>query len=131
MRKHFVTFYSHGTVFHETTTREIDSWDVEKAAEMARTIIERHGARPFAFKFTTRAREDDELDSKVVERSVVYFLEGTIRTLADLERENRPEDEILRMNMRFNGIDRVVENKNSWRTVHEFHEGDVVLDWKL
>ena len=69
MKKHFVTFFSPGTFVSETTEKEIDSWDVEKAKELARSIKERHGATPYGFRFITRSRNDDELDSKVSDRS--------------------------------------------------------------
>lgn len=46
IKKHFVTFLSSGTFVSEQTTREIDSWDVNKAKEMARSVLERHDSTP-------------------------------------------------------------------------------------
>lgn len=46
MKAHFVHFRSPGTFFAEESTRPIESWDTDKAVEMAREIKERHGARP-------------------------------------------------------------------------------------
>ena len=54
MQRHFVTFYSPGTIVAETTTREIDSWNVDDAVAMSRFIQERYGARPYGFRFSTR-----------------------------------------------------------------------------
>ncbi len=79
MKKHFVTFLSPGTFVHEETTNPIDSWDVEKACNMAHKIVERHASRPFAFQFSTRERKDDELDSRVVKESGRYFLSSDER----------------------------------------------------
>lgn len=69
IEKNFVTFFSPGTFVHEETTKEIDNWNVDEARDMARGIVERHGATPFAFQFSTRRREEDDLDSKVVSHS--------------------------------------------------------------
>jgi hypothetical protein len=128
MKQQFVTFLSPGTFFHEDTTKPIESWDVEKAKEMARDIKERYGATPFAFYFTTRA--DDELDSKQVEKSCTYYLGGKIETLADMEARNDPKEDILRSNMRCNGWDRIITNTNSWKVTQPLNADDVVLDWE-
>src|SRR5580765_847001 len=102
MQQNFVTFYSPGTLFPEETTKPIDSWDVDKAIEMARTITERHSAKPYGFRFITRGRGERDLDSKVTNTSGVYYLGGKVLTLADVEARNDPKEEILRNNMRFN-----------------------------
>ena len=129
MKKHFVIFYSPGTFVSETTEREIDSWDVEQAMSMARTVRERHGATPYGFRFTTRSRADDELDSKVTERSNMYFLGGKIRHLDFIILENKPDEQILISNMRNNGWDRVIENCNSYKITQPLEKDDVVLEW--
>lgn len=74
--KHFVTFYSPGTFVAETSERPIDSWDVPAAVAMAREIKERHNAVPYAFRFTTRSRGPDDLDSKQSASSGYYYLSG-------------------------------------------------------
>ena len=129
MKKHFVIFYSPGTFVSETTEREIDSWDVEQAMSMARTVRERHGATPYGFRFTTRSRADDELDSKVTERSNMYYLGGKIRHLDFIILENKPDEQILISNMKINGWDRVIENCNSYKITQPLEKDDVVLDW--
>ena len=35
MKKHFVTFFSPGTFIAESTTKPIESWNIEEAKEMA------------------------------------------------------------------------------------------------
>ena len=129
MKKHFVTFYSPGIFVSESTEREVDSWDVEKAKEMARSIKERHGATPYGFKFITRGREDNELDSKILNRSNMYYLGGKVRHLDFIILENKPDEQILISNMKINGWDRVIENCNSYKITQPLEKDDVVLEW--
>ena len=129
MKKHFVEFLSPGTFVSETTSKDIESWDVAAACEMARGIVERHAAKPYGFRFVTRERGPDDLDSKVAETSGIYYLGGRLRTLAEVEADNLPNESILRSNMRGNGIDTIVENNNSWKFTAEFRERDKLLDW--
>ena len=129
MKQNFVTFYSPGTFVPEQTTLPIDTWDTDAAMTMARNIKERHGATPYAFQFSTRKRSDADLDSKESERSCTYYLGGTVLTLKDIKARNDPKDEILISNMRGNGIKRVLQNDNSWRTVCALYDRDVVLEF--
>jgi hypothetical protein len=131
MHKHFVTFFSPGTFVPEETTQPIDKWDVDKAIEMARSVVERYGAKPYAFQFTTRFRDFDELDSKVTERSKTHYLGGRIETKEEVFARNDPNERILRSNMENNGIDRLIINDNSWRFTGPFRDGDVLLDVKI
>lgn len=130
IQKHFVTFYSPGTFVSEESSRPIGSWDVNAAMEMAHDVVERYGATPYGFRFTTRGREDADLDSRRTAESPFYHLGGKIETLAQIEARNDPKEAILRSNMRSNGYDKVVVNDNSYRSVHPLGETDVVLDWK-
>jgi len=129
MHQHFVTYMSPGTMFPETTSRTVNAWDSAKAAEAARGIKERHGATPYGFYFTTRARKEDELDSREVARSPVYYLGGKIETMAEIESRADTKDEILLSNMRANGWDKILVNTNSYKTCLPLAPTDVVLDW--
>lgn len=131
MHAHFVEFFSPGTFVSEKTTRPIETWDVEAASAMAVDIIERHAARPFGFRFITKPRGDDDLDSKIIESSAIYYLGGKVRTLAEVEADNDPSEAILRRNMRNNGYDRVITNTNSWKFTAPLHEKDIVLDFVM
>lgn len=131
MKKHFVRFFSPGTFVSEMTVKPIDSWDTEKAMEMARDVIERHRAVPYAFRFETRARGDDELDSRVVKTSRLYHLGGKVETLAEIESRNDPDEKILRDNMRINGYDKIIINTNSYKSTHPLGRTDKVLDFKM
>lgn len=130
MKKHFVTFYSPGTFVAETTEKPIDSWDIAKAMEMAHDVVERYGATPYGFQFSTRSRGDADLDSKQSAQSPFYHLGGKIETLAEVEARNDPKEDILRSNMRINDYDRIVINDNSWRSTRPLRKDDVMLDWK-
>lgn len=125
--QHFVTFYSPGTFTAETSVHQIDSWDIEAAKALASQVVERYGATPYGFRFTTKERNDDDLDSKQVARSSFYFLGGKVETLAEIEARNDPSDHILLSNMRNNRWERIITNTNSWKWVQPLEEGDVVL----
>lgn len=129
LEQHFVTFSSPGTFFHEETTKPIKAWDPKAALGMSASVEERYGARPFMFQFTTRAREDDELDSKVVTKSPRYFMPGArIYTLEEAEARNDKGEEILRSNMRCNGWAHVIVTETPWRVSSHPMPGDVLLD---
>lgn len=129
LSKHFVTFYSPGTFLDENTILPINSWDVNKAKELAKTIKERHGATPYGFQFLTRSRREDELDSKITDTSVFYFLGGTIETRAEIEARKDSREEILVRNMISNKIDKVITNTNSWKITKPLNDSDIVLQW--
>lgn len=124
MRTHTVTFYSPGTFVLETSTLEIQEWDIDVALRMSLNLTERHGARPFSFRFNT------EEDGKQVARSPLYYIGGRIRTLADVEADNLPNEEVLRWNMKNNGIARVIETNTSYKHTSELKDDDIVLDGK-
>jgi hypothetical protein len=127
MEKHFVEFMSPGTLVSEVSTKPIDSWDVKQAQEMTKDIKERHNSLPYGFRFITRSRGDDDLDSKVTDKSPMYYLGGTVLTLQDVEARSDPKDSILISNMKCNGHDRIIINDNSWRVTLPLNKDDVVL----
>lgn len=129
MKAHFVTFYSPGTFVAETTEKLIKKWDIPLAMEMAHDIMERHGATPYGFRFSTRERGPKDLDSKVTKTSPVYYLGGKVETLEEVKARATKDDEILISNMENNHMKRVVTNTNSWKSTLELKEGDIVLDW--
>jgi len=131
MIKHFVIFFSPGTLFAEQTQKSIDSWNMNEAIKMARNIKERYEATPYGFCFTTRERKDDELDSKEIKRSGMYFLGGKVLTLQDIKIRNDPKDNILISNMECNHWNKIVENCNSWKVTQPFHNEDKVIDFSV
>jgi hypothetical protein len=133
--KHFVTFYSPGTLFHEETRREIDSWDTRAATKMAAEIVERHGSKPFGFRFSTSIVVSDVLDgiggtmpetSKEIAKSAPFYIGGRLRTLAEVEAEE--PGSILAWNMRANDWATVVETCSPYRACNVFQHGAVLLD---
>jgi hypothetical protein len=130
MEKHFVTFYSPGTFVAEVTMKDIASWDVEKAQKMAAKIEERYGATPYGFRFSTRGRGPDDFDSRELRSSGMYYLNGRIRTLAQVKARKFPRENILICNMESNGWDKIVEKKPEapgWMWTQPLQAGDVVL----
>ena len=130
MKKNFVTFYSPGTFFSEQTTKEIDSWDIKIAVEMAENVGERYNATPYGFTFTERERGDGDLDSRISKTSNMHYLGGELFTLEQIKAKNDPEDRILISNMECNKWNRVITNTNSWKVTLPFEDGDILLDFK-
>lgn len=131
MQKHFVTFYSPGTFMNETSRKEVDSWDVEKAVEMAHSITERYNATPYAFRFSTvdKTGSDWDMQTEDVARGPLYFLGGTVRTYKEVCEQDDPDENILRSNMKSNDYKRVITNTNSWETTVPFGDEDILLDF--
>lgn len=129
MKKHFVTFLSPGTFVHEESERPISKWDPDKAAAMAHEIVERHGATPFGFYFTTRGRTLAQLDSHEVKRSGIYYLGGTLLTVDQVKKRTDRDYSTLIYNIEVNHWDRVIENKNSYSIVQPFQKDDTLLAW--
>ena len=129
MKKHFVVFLSPGTMASEQTINEIDSWDTNKAMEMARNIKERHAATPYGFYFFTKERKESDFEPKKTKKSIMYYLGGDVFTLEDVKNRNDPKDSILISNMECNGYDRIIENNNSWKWTQPLNKDDIVLDF--
>ena len=127
LKKDFVTFYSPGTFVAEATEKPIESWDVEAAKKMAEKITERYGATPYAFRFTTRSRGEDDLDSKVSQTSPMYYLDCKVVTLDEIKQRNDPKESILISNMECNGWDKVVQSVKGWGWSQPLEKGDIVL----
>lgn len=127
MKKHFVTFFSPGTMFSEESTEEIDSWNVEEARKRADDIVERHNATPYGFQFVTRERGEDDFDSRETERSNMYYINCKVETLAEIEERNDPDESILRSNMKVNGWDKVAVTTKGWKSTHPLRKNDIVL----
>lgn len=123
---HFVTFYSPGSFVAETTSEPVDSWDPAAALARAGQITERHGAKPYGFRFTTRTRTDAELDSRVTATSPMYYFGCKVETLAEVQA--RDPGSILAENMRINDIARIVTATSGYRHSAPLKDEDVVLD---
>lgn len=100
-----------------------------KNIEMANSISERYGATPYGFSFITRERKDEDLDSKIIKQSGIYYLGGKILTLKDIENRNNPNDRILISNMKSNKIKKVIENTDSYKITLPFYDEDTLLEY--
>jgi len=134
--KHYVTFFSPGTFVAEDTTRSISKWDAREAMRMANDISERHGAKPYGFRFETRkeaqpVKDDDgeamEVKPKTVKASGMYYIKGKVETLTEIEARDG-ESSILASNMRGNGWSKVVTTTNGYRWTQPFKKGDSLVD---
>ncbi len=137
VRKHYVTFYSPGTFFTEQTTKPIDDWDTKVAVEMAKTVLERYNAKPYAFRFFTQLEAEPvpdgeggmlKVEPKEVESTHLFYLGGTLRNFDEVVEKNDPKENILRSNMRGNRMWVIIENTNSWRFTGPFNQEDVIVD---
>jgi hypothetical protein len=128
LKKHYVVFYSPGTIVAEKNVEEIDSWDVNKAIERSKNIIQRYGAKPYGFRFKTRYRGPKDFDSKEVASSNMYYLPHCIaRSLAEIEAENNDNNKILLDNMRINRYEKVVQTTDRWLWAQPLKPEDVIL----
>jgi hypothetical protein len=123
--KHFVKFLSPGTFLDEITTLGVSSWNIKEAKELAKTIVERHGAKPYGFKFFTTKTEDAK-DHRTVHSST-YFLGGKVLTLEEVE-QTMSEEKILIENMRMNKWDKIIINDNSYKAIRPFLSDDILVE---
>lgn len=134
-KQEFVTFYSPGTLFAETTSKPIESRDVKLAVQMAETVVERYGAKPYGFRFETRIVADPIPDgqggtlvvqSKCVAESGTHFLGGKLETYDEVVSRNNPKEGILRLNMF--GTPIVCVTANSFIDTRPFEADDFVVN---
>ena len=128
-KQHFVNFCSPGTFVSEESTTKIKAWNVDDAIVLANNVTERYNATPYGFYFTTYGRGVNDLNSKEIDRSNMYYLGGEIQTLEQIKSRNDPKDAILICNMECNDWDRVLVNANSWAHTAVLNEADVVLEY--
>ena len=128
MKRHFVTFLSPGTFMAESSTKQVESWDVTAAQAMAEGITERHNAVPYAFYFHTMERAPGEWEPKRTATSSTYYLPHCkVETLEEIEARNDPKESILRSNMRCNDWKRLVTTTKGWKWSQPLNDSDVVL----
>lgn len=134
-RENRVEFKSPGTFFHESTVKPIETWDTAVAAQMAKTIVERHGAVPFGFVFHEVLVADDIPDgeggfmpvqAKTVRSSSMHYLGGTIMGFSDLD--NKYGLTTAQLNMLSNNYPTVIVVHNGYKSTHPFHNEDFIVD---
>jgi hypothetical protein len=110
------------------TTHPVEAWDVQEALRLAAGITERHGATPYGFRFTTRSRGSDDLDSEVSATSPMHYFGCKIETLDEIKARNDPRDRILISNMERNDWDRVATTTSGWKWTQPISADDIVLE---
>lgn len=134
-----VTFLSPGTFVSEQTSKPIASYDVQLAVEISRSITERYGATPYGFYFSTQIESDPisdgeggqlNVEPKTVDESKMYYINGEIETIADVEARNDPSESILLSNMKCNNWDRIVVTRNGYKHTRPFNDGDHIVNLK-
>lgn len=137
-RKHFVVFFSPGTLFAESSERPVKAWDVGEAVRLSKEITERYNATPYGFRFETRLvskpvpdGEGGTLDvrAKTVERSGMHYIGGKVETLAEVKARNDPKEKTLVSNMEINRYGLVVTTTNGYRWTQPFEpkKGDRIV----
>ena len=141
--QHCVTFRSPGTMFDEYTTRPIASWDPAIAVGMAEEIVERYGAKPYAFEFSTALCAEPVADGfggtlkvepKTTRTSGLHYIKGVLLTYDDViargltDKEQYEKDWALRGNM--SSADRCIAcvTKNSYMHHGNFGLHDCIVD---
>lgn len=118
MQKHFVKFFAPGAFVGDSWEWPIGSWDVEEAKAQATP-------RVAAFQFKTRGRGDNDLDSREIAASGLYYIGGRVETLEEIKARGNPNDQTLIANMEDNGWPRVVVTRTGW--TRPFNEGDQIV----
>lgn len=128
MTKIFVEFFSPGSFVAEKDSMPIDSYNIEKACEMSKTITQRYDAKPYGFRFVTRSRGDNDLDSHISDTSAMYYIDGTVLSLEELETRGDPRDRILISNMKSNKWSHVVRTFSPYLWTQPLERGDKIVD---
>lgn len=135
--KHYVTYYSPGTFFSESNTKPIGSWDLKEAVTLAEDIMQRHGAKPYGFRFSTQLEAGEiedgrggflKVEPKTIETSGLYMLGGVLETIDEVYARNKENESIIRSNMRYNDSFIVCVNNNSYKSMIPFNEDCAIVD---
>ena len=124
LKKYVVAkYWMPGSFLAETTSKKLDSWDLDEAVEKAPDKGP-YGPGAYAFEliqYVTTNVEGFEVIPKEIAHSGTYFLGGTIYTIDDIKREV-PNSSILISNMEGNGWLKVI--KTNCGTFQPFTEKD-------
>lgn len=128
MKKHFVEYLSPGTFVSEVSNREVASWSVPDAIKMMGEIVERHGARPYGFRFYTMSRGEDDLNASRTARSHIYFVNCDVLTAEEILADDDPRFATMRANVLGNGIKRVARTRHGWLAHLPMSDRDEVIE---
>ena len=129
-------YFSPGTFFAETSSRDLEDGSLEEAVALAAGISERHGALPYAFDIVTYLVAepiDDgqggtmDVPPKEIGRDGRYYIGGElVRYEESVARE--VASSIWAKNMKCNGNPVCIQNTNSYKSTQIFREQDAILD---
>ena len=127
MQKDFVRFLS-PNLFTGIIERPIDKWDVNEAIRISKAIGESGvcGA-PYGFCFVTRSYYANGINSRVVCKSGMYYINGIVETLEEIVAQNNPENSSLIRYMRDNHWNRVIRTVGNNKWTQPFNPGDVLI----
>ena len=112
-----VEFLSPGTLFSESSSYAVRSRSLGPVLTKMRGVIERHGAKPYGFRFT---------DGNGKPVSGTHYVTGKVIAFRDVPDDK--EHSMLKRNMRCNEQPFAIENNNSYRFTGEFEKDDVVVN---
>jgi hypothetical protein len=136
--RHYARFLSPGTFVAEITRKPIESRDDLKAVcELAKSITERHNAKPYGFTLDTYEElppipdgkgGEFKVEPRFVKSSGVHYLGGYLERWEEVFARKKKEEDILRSNMRGNDIAVLVVNQNSYKHTSAFEKDDLLID---
>ncbi|PZM08070.1 hypothetical protein CPY51_30470 [Rhizobium tubonense] len=126
MSKEYAVFLFNGSFTNTERPVQVPCRDVDRATEIAQQLTLQYGAPPFAFHFESRV---DSLDS-IGNRSGLYYLGGTIQTLAEIRAECNPSNQRMIWNLEARGIDKIVTNNCPCLACFPLRDEDQVLTWE-
>ena len=131
--KHYIEYRCPGTMFDEVSKVFVDLTylTIEWAVERSEGIVQRHGAKPYAFILATSTHEEIQQNGELL-KSVpeitatgLHYLDGEVLTLADIPDDD--ENHILRSKMSNNDWPAVVRTRNSYQHIGRLNTTDIVL----
>lgn len=137
MLKHFVIFVISAKFGTTLVEREIDSWDPKLACGLIKTLI----TYPLGFYFETKHCLDIESNYFITEKtSLMFFINGIISSLQELQDRNNPEDSILISQLKQNNVENIITVNYTQLTqdnnllykdkkyIERFCPGDAIID---
>lgn len=115
---YYARYYSAGTFVAERSDVELTGMSTYEAAQKAKSVVERFGARPYAFVFL-------QGDAKQ-QVGGTHFLGGSLLRMDDVVHDK--DKEILMFNMKTNRHPIAIMVTNGYTSHHYFEEQDVVVD---
>lgn len=129
MEKKFIVFTipEPGSPQPTKITMAAEEHSIELANKMADDLLQQVGIRPSGFHYTTRARGEEDLDSKEISKSPMYYFEGKTLTMDQVKELPEPKRTNMIYNMGAAKCDTVVVMEIKQEIGFPLKPGDVVL----